>query len=243
MDQEHEIVAQVEKAKSDLDAADGLLRQYLPFIKSETAKFIHRAPQEGRDDELGIAMFAFHEAVMHYSRGKGAFLRFAATMIKNRLIDYYRKEHRHEGTLSLDQDEDEDGRSLYGKLDSGKDEIEEVSVSRATKEEIMEFAACLSGYGLSLSDIADNCPKQERTLLACHRALACARENPEILDALEKGKKLPLVQLTERSGVERKTLERHRKYMMAILLAYTNGYEIIRGHLCQITAGKGGKQA
>lgn len=242
MNQEHEIVRQVENAKTDQDAEDGLLRQYLPFIKSETAKFIHRAPQEGRDDELSIAMFAFHEAVMHYSKGKGAFLRFAAMMIKNRLIDYYRKEQRHEGVLSLDQqDSDEEGsKSLYEMLDSGKDEIEEICVSRATKEEIMEFAACLREYGLSLSDIADNCPKQERTLLACHRALASARENPELLEALEKGKKLPLAQLTEKSGVERKTLERHRKYMMAILLAYTNGYEIIRGHLCQIATGKGG---
>lgn len=244
MNQEHEIVMQVENAKTDLEAADGLLRQYLPFIKSETAKFIHRNPEEGRDDELGIAMFAFHEAVMHYSRGKGTFLRFAAMMIKNRLIDYYRKEKHHEGTLSLDAGDgsEDESRSLYAKLDSGKDEIEEICIRQAAKEEIMEFAGCLASYGLSLSDIADNCPKQERTLFACHRALNCARENPEILEELERGKKLPLALLTEKSGVERKTLERHRKYMMAILLAYTNGYEIIRGHLCQIATGRGGKQ-
>lgn len=31
-----------------------------------------------------------------------------------------------------------------------------------------------------------------------------------------------------------KTLERHRNYLVAILLAYTNGYEIIRGHLSRI---------
>ena len=42
------------------------------------------------------------------------------------------------------------------------------------------------------------------------------------------------------TGVERKTLERHRKYLLAILLAFTNGYEIIRGHLCQVGPGKGG---
>ena len=244
MNQEHEIVVQVEHAKADVEVADRLLRQYLPFIKSETAKFIHRTPEEGRDDELGIAMFAFHEAVMRYSRGKGGFLRFAAMMIKNRLIDYYRKEKHHEGTLSLDEVDTAGGenRSLYEKLDSGKDEIEEINIRQAAKEEIMEFADCLAAYGLTLSDIADNCPKQERTLLACHRALNCARENPEIFEVLEQGKKLPLALLTEKSGIERKTLERHRKYMMAILLAYTNGYEIIRGHLCQITTGRGGKQ-
>ena len=47
-------------------------------------------------------------------------------------------------------------------------------------------------------------------------------------------------QLAELSGVSRKTMERHRTYLVAILLAYTNGYEIIRGHLCQISPGKEG---
>lgn len=244
MNQEHQIVKQVELAKSDSDAADSLLRQYLPFIKSETAKFIHRAPEEGRDDELSIAMFAFHEAVMRYSRGKGAFLRFASMMIKNRLIDYYRKEKHSEGLISLDAAvaDGEESRSLYERIDLGNDEIEEIHMRQAAKAEITEFAACLASYGLSLSDIADNCPRQERTLMACHRALDCARKNPEILEAVERGGKLPMALLTERSGVERKTLERHRKYMMAIILAYTNGYEIIRGHLCQITTGRGGEQ-
>lgn len=50
-------------------------------------------------------------------------------------------------------------------------------------------------------------------------------------------------ELMEGTGVERKTLERHRKYLAAILLAFTNGYEIIRGHLYQIAPKRGGGQA
>ena len=34
--------------------------------------------------------------------------------------------------------------------------------------------------------------------------------------------------LSSLSGVDRKTLDRHRKYLIAVLLAFTNGYEIIR---------------
>ena len=52
--------------------------------------------------------------------------------------------------------------------------------------------------------------------------------------------KLPITQLAAGANVERKTLERHRKYMMAVLLAYTNGFEIIRGHLGQMALVKGG---
>ena len=68
--------------------------------------------------------------------------------------------------------------------------------------------------------------------------MQAARENPEILDRLIKSRRLPLAELTAASKVPRKTLERHRTYLMAILLAYTNGYEIIRGHLCQVTRRK-----
>ena len=92
-------------------------------------------------------------------------------------------------------------------------------------------------FGVSLSEVAANCPKQQRTLDACRKALQHARENPELLDDFLKTKRLPIGQLAAGSGVERKTLERHRKYMVALLLIYTNGYEIIRGHLKQVMKG------
>ena len=59
----------------------------------------------------------------------------------------------------------------------------------------------------------------------------------ELLDELLKTRRLPIARLSEGSGTERKTLERHRKYMVALLLIYTNGYEIIRGHLTQVMKG------
>ena len=96
---EYEIVRSVAAAQKDARAADELVRQYLPFIKAETARFLHRAPVEGQDDELCIAMFAFHESVMAYQSSKGSFLKLAAAAIHNRLIDYQRKEQRHAGQL------------------------------------------------------------------------------------------------------------------------------------------------
>ena len=91
MEKEQELMAQITAAKNDTLAADDLVRQYLPFIKAETAKFIHRFPAEGEDDELGIAMFAFHEAVVRYEKPRGTFLAYAALYIRHRLIDYARK--------------------------------------------------------------------------------------------------------------------------------------------------------
>ena len=55
--------------------------------------------------------------------------------------------------------------------------------------------------------------------------------------------KLPMGELAAGSGTDKKTMERHRKYLVAILLAFTNGYEIIRGHLCQVGPKRGGDEA
>lgn len=244
MNEEHHIVEQVCLAQTDSDAADRLVRQYLPFIKAETAKFIKRAPREGYDDELGIAMLAFYESVMAYKRGRGAFLKLAAVGIRNRLIDYYRQEQRHGGNLSLEQPAagEEEGRTVLDTLDTGEDTVEEHASRDAARSEIEEFAAQLKKFDLSLGDIADNCPKQERTLSACLRALEYAKANPLLLRQVEHCGKLPIAQLSKGAGVEKKTLERHRKYMVAIMIAYTNGFEIIRGHLCRIK-DKGGRTA
>lgn len=239
MNHDHEIVALVAAAKGDSLAADELVRKYLPFIRAEAARAVRRGVSDS-DDELSIAMMAFHEAVLAYERLRGAFLPFAARAIRSRIIDYQRRELRHSGQLSIyDRDADDD-RELGETLDVGQDPIGDHTERTAARQEIAHFALGLSEFGLSLTDIADNCPKQERTRAACHRALRWAKGNPELLEQTVRAKKLPITTLAAGAGVERKTLERHRKYMMALILAYTNGFEIIRGHLGQMAIVKGG---
>ena len=237
MQDEHELIQQVYAAKEDMEAADRLIGSYMPFIKSETAKFLKRPPMEGHDDELSIAMIAFHEAVRGYSRSRGAFLKYAAMIMKSRLIDYRRKEQRHGNVISLDAPAGEDDAPLSDTIADETDHNEAYVVREATHAEIEELTRQMREFGVSLSDVADNCPKQQRTLEACRKALWHAKEHPELLDELLKTRRLPIARLSEGSGTERKTLERHRKYMVALLLIYTNGYEIIRGHLTQVMKG------
>lgn len=241
MNEQHEIIRLVYEAKDDNTIANRLVEQYLPFIKAETAKQSGRIYGDEQDDKVSIAMFAFYESILSYDKSKGAFLAYAARAIRNRLIDFYRKEQRHMGNVSLDiPNNRENGHSLAETLDTGGDEVAERIERNSAREEILHFTAQLAEFGLSMTDIADNCPKQERTLAACHRVLAYAKETPHIFDSLLNTKKLPISQLAEGAGVDKKTLERHRKYIVAILLAYTNGFEIIRGHIRQTAPRKGG---
>ena len=229
----HELVEQVYAAKTDTEAADGLIRQYMGFIRAEAAKYLHRAPIEGQDEELSIVLLAFYEAILGYEKNRGAFLAYASRGIRSRLIDYYRKEKRHAEVTSLHEpvsDEKSDTLKI-DHLEHPENEIEKSHHRSATRDEIEEFGKQLLEFGISFSDVADNCPRQERTLQACRRVLTAARENPELLNELLRTKKLPIAALSDISKTDKKTMERHRKYLIAILLAFTNGYEIIRGHL------------
>ncbi len=233
---EHLIVKKVYDAKSDMQIADELIKEYMPFIKSETSKFLHRVPTYD-DDELSISMIAFHEAIRSYSRTRGSFLKYASVIIKNRLIDYARKEQKQSGVLSIEMLGEERKTSVENNMPDEKDEIAEYEMRDATKSEIVELVRQMEPFGVSLSDVADNCPKQQKTIKACADAIEYAKQHPELLDEFLRTKRLPIAELTKGSGAERKTLERHRKYLVALLLIYTNGYEIIRGHIKQVLKG------
>ncbi|MBR4626329.1 MAG: sigma-70 family RNA polymerase sigma factor [Ruminococcus sp.] len=230
-----QLISKVYAAKKDSRAADELIEAYMPFIRSETSKFMNRAPEES-DDELSIAMFAFYEAIKKYSRLRGSFLKFAALYIKNRLIDNFRREKRSRGTLSLDQTDDDDN-SLIDTVADETDEYADCELREATRKEIEELSAQMNEFGVSMSDVAENSPRQRRTLEICGKAIRYARSEPELLADFLRTKKVPIAKLADGAAVERKSLERHRRYLVAVLLICTNGYEIMRGHIMQVLKG------
>ena len=233
MSLKRDLPGQIELAKADIDHADTLIRQYMPFIRSETAKFLHVPASSANDDQLSIAMLAFHEAIRTYSMLRGNFLKYAALVIQSRLKSHAISLKRHDH-VSMDAPMKESEHTLHDVIG----EEENIDSSRlATQSEIEELENQLHMFGLTLTDVTENCPRQKRSLDRCKKAIAYAIDHNELLDELVKSRKLPLKALCEGSGVDRKTLERHRKYVMAMLLIYTNGYEIIRGHLVHMIKG------
>lgn len=241
MKEEHPIVQRVYAAKADMIVADELISDYLPFIKAEAAKVMKRGLNTEQDDEYSIAMIAFHEAINGYSKTRGSFLNYASMIIRNRLIDYWRKNDRHSKVISLNSPITDDSDTLEDRV-IGEEFQEENIVSRElTKEEILELSEQMKSFGLSLTDVAETSPKEEATLAKCKKVIAAAKANEEVMASLFRTKRLPIKKIMEEVKVPRKTIERHRKYIVALLLIYSNGYEIIRGHLKEVMKGVTGR--
>lgn len=242
-DKNDQLLEQIYKAKNNSREADNLVRLYMGFIKSETVKFLGREPVLGQDDELSIAMIAFHESVLDYSRWNGSFIAYARMHIKHRLIDYYRKEKRHRGLISLDTEtEYEDSPALLDTLEETKNQLEEFKALSDTKAEINEYSEQLEKFSVDLTEIAENTPKQKRTLSACFKALEYMKGDSRLMENFLKTRKLPITEIAKNTKVDKKTLERHRKYLVAIVLAYTNGYDIIRNHIKGINPKRKGEK-
>lgn len=235
-----DIASRVLMAQGDLVEANALIEDYLPLIASVTSGAVGRAVNVGEDDETAIAMVGFHDAIRTYSKIKGPFVKYASVVMRNRIIDYQRRENRHSKLRSLDE-EMGDVPTLLERIPDENDMITQRENRLATRAEIREIAGELQEFGISLTDIAQECPQQERTLLACHRVIAFGKEHPELIRELKEKKRLPVAALCMGSGVERKTVERHRKYIIALLIIYSNGFELIRGHLREVfVKAKGG---
>lgn len=228
----HRIVQQVCLAQKDSRAADELIASYMPFIKSETAKFLKRPPNP-EDDELSIAMFAFYESICKYSIRRGSFLKFAALQIKNRLIDNYRRESRNKGHISLDEP-NESQQPLAETIPDPKNQYESGELREATEQEITMLSAQMAEFGISMTDVTEDSPQRQRTMKICRKAILYAKGNPDILSEFLRTKRVPLAKIADGAGVERKPLERHRRYLVALLLICANHYEILWGHIIQV---------
>lgn len=185
------------------------------LIKSQEGFIIKAASRTSKhyitksDDEWSIALSAFAEAVEKYELEKGSFLAFAELLIRRRLIDWFRINGRYNEEIHV------------------KDIENEPDTSRETEELRLEIAALegvIKQYGISFMDLADASPKAQKTRDACRKAINWMVSNPIIIGQMKESCQLPIKIIESNSGVPRKILERHRKYIIAVVEILTGDY-------------------
>jgi RNA polymerase sigma factor len=226
----------VVKAKEgDARIREQILQDYRPFYLRVASTSCRKYLVLGRDDEASIAMIAFNEAIDSYNADGGAsFLSFAEIVIKRRMVDYFRRQSKRSDEIplsSFERDEQED--NVIQKIESREAhtvlQIQEETEER--REEIFRLDQLLSHYGIRFSDLVRISPKHQD---ARDRALQVARTlagEPELLAYLTTKKSLPLKELEERVEVSRKTLERQRKYIIALTLILIGDFYHLREYL------------
>lgn len=221
----------VAELKNNEAGIDGFVEEYKPFIAACAEKTAGRYMRYGEDDELSIAMMGFTEAIRTFDNAKGNFLSFAQNVIKRRLIDYYRKERRHSGVLSLNGYTD----GQDGEFDLSENEsMEQYSAERINelrKFELEELKAELAAWDISFAELVKVSPKHEKTRRICREITGFILARSDILRQIMEKRYLPVAEIEKEMKVPRKIVERSRKYIIAVILIAIGDYQYIRDYI------------
>jgi RNA polymerase sigma factor len=146
------IIEQIDKIKNGDDLLkNDFIKDYMPFIINTISKNTEKYVDVKNSDELSIGMAAFFEAIQKYDIDKGNFLSFASLIIKNRVIDYIRKEYKSVMPISSLSQTDKDGNVI-------EFDIEDSHVDNDIKYEIEELQIVLRRFNISFIDLSKDTP-------------------------------------------------------------------------------------
>jgi len=222
----------VESIKNDEHSINKFIEEYKPFIASCVEKIVGRYVVYGQDDELSIALIAFVEAIKAFDSSRGNFLSFAQSVIRRRIIDYYRKESKYHNAVFLEQHYDEDNDEDFDQTtEKAFSEYLEEEISEYRRLEIEQLKEELKEWGISFFELPDVSPKHKKTRRTYSEVIKFLLSSPDLLDYIRTKKALPITQIEKRLKIPRKKIDRGRKYILAAIIICTGDYEFIRDYI------------
>lgn len=221
------------------EVREKLIKKYLPFILKVTARTCKRFVRLEEDDEVSVALIAFNEALDKYDyQQKASFFTFAEIVIKRRIIDYFRKFQQGQqgipwSSLIRDGDAEENNELKIDKL-TWKEAVEhhyEQETSEMRREEIEEYAKTLGQYGIKFRDLVKSSPKHRDARSTAYQVATLICEKESYRKQLQKTGTLPLKELEREVKVSRKTLERQRKYIIALVVIILGEFYFLQDYL------------
>ncbi len=215
-------------AKTNSQALDIFINKYESYILKCASNVSNRYISKSHD-EWSIALIAFNQAIENYDMNKGSFLSFAKLVIRRRLIDYYRSQSKFNQEIPVRGEvfdtgpaDEDDKANLSVKL-AVADKVSTLQ-NKDIKYEIDEIKETFARYNITFQDLSKCSPKASRTRKSCAKAVNYILDNPILLNDLKETQLLPTKIIEKNTGVPRKTIERHRKYIIAAVEILSGSY-------------------
>lgn len=217
------------------EARNQLLREYIPFVAKSASQATGRYIRRGQDDEFSIALAAFNEAIERFDLERGtSFLSFADTVIKRRLIDYFRSKqakHRDVPFSDFEVQDEEENVINYVEVQKSVEEHQRSIESEARRDEILKFAQLLMEFDISMEELVDLSPKHQDARENAMEVAKVIASQQEFCDYLMTKKSLPLKSLMKHVRVSRKTIERQRKYIIAVSIILIGEFDMLQDYI------------
>lgn len=224
-----DLQTRIARAKTDNKELNTLIQDYIPFIKKEIAKV--NAVGFEYDDKLSLGMLTFMNCVKQYSVSRGGFISYTSLCIRNRLLDESKKvKNKNNKIISLHTENEEDETKILEE----KAALSQYSKEQETtnlQEEIAVLSERLGVYNLSFGQLPKICPKQKRSRALCAKIARFICDNELLYKEFTKSKLLPQSLLSKQFQISPKTIEKHRRYIVALVVILSGDYPGIGAYI------------
>lgn len=213
----------------DSDLRNQVISDCLPYIKGVLWRML-QLPAIEQADEFSVALTAFNDALDHYRfETHVPFLRYAGLIINRRIIDWLRQQQRHRQVLTFSQCEAEHGDDFTDKLGSiaGNPVLDNLEI----EEELVNLRLRLQDFNLTLSHLVKVFPRHHDSRETCIRMARQLLSEPALLARFNRECRLPAADLSRRTGISLKTIERNRQSIIFLVLLLSSGLEVIKAYL------------
>ena len=208
-----------------------LLKAYQPFIVKTVSEVCKKYISSTSDDEFSIGLWAFNEAMNDFSPERGrSFLAFARLVIKRKTIDYIRKESKQLLPVYLED--------AYNEQMDNVIEVEIASKIYSLKtdqwhqrEEIKALIHQLNDYQISFNELINNAPKHRDARNSAIKVALVLHQSETMREYVKVKKQIPITNLLHYVTVSKKTLERNRKFILALFVILDGDYIYLKEYL------------
>ncbi|MFT3950807.1 MAG: sigma-70 family RNA polymerase sigma factor [Oscillospiraceae bacterium] len=230
-----ELIARIRNGETHL--RDVLLKSNWGFITAVVTKMT--GAKAKNTEAFSVALEAFNEAIDRYDPEKNAsFASFSGMVINRRVIDYLRRVKKYAVERSYSSFDTDGAENPVEQISSDSHRFVE---TLEIQEEIMEFKQALSGYGISFEDLIRLSPKHGDTRLLCAKISGALYADKQFSRLLKTDGRLPVADIAARFRLSRRTVEKHRKYIIALYLVLESNLELIKSYIEALTKGVDGQ--
>lgn len=232
-----EMEANVLRAKEDSVYRNSFLNDHKKFILTTAYRTLNRYVTDS-DDEWSVALLAFNEAIDEFEESRGSFEGFAKLVIKRRLLNYSRSESKRRNefstepaVLSGELGGEEDPSSFQLEVRSRVTDLSTDDRRQRLVEEIGTLKKEIGEYGIDFFGLEAVSPKAEKTKKMCLTLVAELKADDVLMLRLRETKSLPIAELATRTGISKKVLERHRKYIITAAEIVSGDYPLLKEYI------------
>lgn len=199
--------------KDDPIERNNVLSEYQGFVLKHVSKTTGRYISSDRDDEFVIGLEAFNEAIDRFEEGKGGFLYFASILIRNRVIDYMRREMKRGSHLVSD------------------DEVilqKPANINQELVDEIRILTEALKVFDIDFLGLSEESPKHEEVRLEVQQLAISLSEDDYMVQKIYDKKHLPIKEIALKYNQPQKRIKRFKKYIIAIIIIMMEELDLIQ---------------